>query len=489
LIGGLVGCSAPTQTTGEKSSHTKQPSTPSITEFPIAITPTISETLTPIIPSRTSTPTSITQSEAPVKTEITQSATFDPSRIQTATPAPSVQCPARFTGTVPTPEFVHEYSGHAYAREEEILAYLNKYGSDAFHLEYQKSGGVMWPGIINAYRDFTNDGVPELVFGSAGLYILSCNRGRYITLFETEPDAWLQSGKIIDIRDANRNGVPDISLLLGFDSQGGHSYQVIEWNGKKFQTILKFVDHYRSEDIIFVQATGNLTFEDVDHDGYSEYIVNIGIPVWETYQLGIPWREEKQIYKWNGNEFSMVKRIFSAPEYRFQAVQDGDRATQAGDYDLALTFYQDAIFSDQLEGWSPERHEFIRSVFFGSFTNQPTPIPPLPNPGEYDHLAAYSRYRIMLLHLTRGWLSDAKVVYDTLQKKYPEGTVGHIYAVLAEDVWTEFALSNDLKKACEKGLAFASENPRISFFIGGSGFPGNNGIDYGMEPEMICPFE
>lgn len=297
---------------------------------------------------------------------ITSTTSFDLSAIRSVTPAPAAQCSKPFSGIVPTPDFVfvHPFEGpKIYVTENELIDFLNEYGTAGFYSEYQKVGGKNWPGSIQFYGDLTNDGIPELVFGSVSLYIFGCKDGHYHTLLEYGPDAYLHPPKITNILDANRNGLPEIILLLGYLSQGGHSYQVLEWDGEQFQSLLIPKDGW-SADSIFVEAPGNLVYGDVDRDGVIEYIANIGIPVWETYSLGIPWRNEIQIYKWNGAQFVFNKRIFSAPEYRFQAVQDGDRAMSYGDLDSALNFYRMAIYNDNLQGWSPERRNFVSSVFF-----------------------------------------------------------------------------------------------------------------------------
>lgn len=96
----------------------------------------------------------------------------------------------------------------------------------------------------------------------------------------------------------------------------------------------------------------------------------------------------------------------------------------------------------------------------------------------------------MLHHLARGWVSDAKIVFEALQKNYPEGKPGHIYAALAENFWTAFSQSKDLGKACDQALEFVSQNNEdIFYYISGSGFPGNHSINYKNSPELICPFE
>jgi hypothetical protein len=374
------------------------------------------------------------------------------------------------------------------ADENNILDFLNKYGAEAFYTEYKKPGGSKYPGAIEEYRDLTNDGLPEIVFVSGPFYIFGCKEGHYVTLYKAEFDAIrLWSPEIIKILDANRNGLPEITLLFGYASQGGHTYGVIEWGGDQFQYILITADR---GPYLFVEVSGDLKYGDVDQDGVIEYIANIGIPTGETYSLGIPWRNETQIYKWNGKQFIYNKSIFSTPEYRFQAVQDGDRAMNEGDLDKALTFYQMAISNDQLQWWSPERRNFVLTVFRGRIGNLPTPIPPLPDPKEYSNLAAYSYYRIMLDHLVRGRAADAKVAYDTLQNTYTDGKPGHIYAALAEIVRTEFLQTNDSGKACNKAQQFVLQNnEEVVYYISGSGFPGNHGIDYKKNPELICPFK
>ena len=44
--------------------------------------------------------------------------------------------------------------------------------------------------------------------------------------------------RILQILDANRNGLPELMILLGFASQGGHGDWVIEWDGNTFQNVL-----------------------------------------------------------------------------------------------------------------------------------------------------------------------------------------------------------------------------------------------------------
>lgn len=186
----------------------------------------------------------------------------------------------------------------------------------------------------------------------------------------------------------------------------------------------------------------------------------------------------------------LQKTITDPPEYRFQAVQDGDRASLAGQYDKALGFYQQAIFDDKLEGWSRAQRDYVLQVHFDQEDGTATPVetrPPL-DPAEYPALAAYARYRIMLLHVVQGHLSDAKVVYDTLQAKFPEGQHGYIQAELATAFWKRYAMSGDIGDACNAAIEYTQSNSiDILFYLGNNSQYGSQNLAY--TPETVCPFQ
>jgi hypothetical protein len=502
----LVACSgpaiSPTTAITTSPSNTASPSSiPTVTEEnPSKATPELVKNTDTIAPSFTpATVHTITFTASPTST-VTQTAIFNPAAIRTVTPAPAAKCPTPSSEKMPTSEIV---TSLGLLKPKDVLVILNQYGAGPIYAEYStelKKGNDVDRGSLrfSDYRDMTNDGVKELIANYSGeLIIIGCQDGQYTLLSMRQADGAQWLPYILDVSDANRNGMPEAFLYLGGTEGGGSFYQVIEWDGQKFQDLLVPIEKENEDyahDDLFVEggAGSNLKHTDIDHDGVEEYIATIGIPAGEGYQYNIPWRKETQIYKWNGQQFVFFRRTFTAPQYRFQAVQDGDLATLAGEYDLALDFYQRAIFDDKLEWWSHARMEFVMKNFLLSLwqSDDPTPVPPVPDPKEYDNLAAYARYRIILLHLARGWVSDAKVVYDTLQKKYPEGKPGHDYAVLAETVWTEFELSKDLGKACAKGIEFASNHSEeIYSYIGGSNAPGHHGIKYNEHHEYICPFQ
>jgi tetratricopeptide (TPR) repeat protein len=218
-------------------------------------------------------------------------------------------------------------------------------------------------------------------------------------------------------------------------------------------------------------------------------------PPWhdEYYYFG-PFREKAFTYTWNGQEFVFKQVDFAPAKYRFQAVQDGDRATLQGNYDQALEFYQQAIFSDQLEWWTPESMDYEHALAYHALYAdlKLTPVPTImPDPSEYPYLAAYARFRILLLHTARGYLPEAKIVYDTLQEKFPPDQPGHVFADIASAFWDEYQLSKRLGKACTKAIEYAANFPtEVLFYLGDNEYTTRN---YGIQSPMykiedICPF-
>jgi hypothetical protein len=207
------------------------------------------------------------------------------------------------------------------------------------------------------------------------------------------------------------------------------------------------------------------------------------IPIWSEYVDGLPWRKETRTCTWNGEKYVLTRTEFSLPEFRFQAVQDADRAALAGEYDRAIDLYRQAIFDDQLDWWSADREMYeIQQVAFETPVPWPTPIP---DPAEYYYLAAYSRFRILVLHVLRGFTSDAKIVYDTLQAKFPDGEAGYEFVEMAALFWDEYQGSSDVGAACGKAIEYAAAHPDILPYLG-SHYHGDQ--DHTYVPDDVCPF-
>ncbi|MBI5954699.1 MAG: hypothetical protein HY865_23830 [Chloroflexi bacterium] len=463
------------------------------TQTVVSISPT--ETMSPtststVVSSLTYTPTVSTFTFTPAPVFPTITPTFDVSSSVTVTPAEKAVCPTAQPAKNLDFDFLNvtpgmDWDNRAYA-EENMLNFLNTYGAEPLisHLRYSS---YKREGKNFVFKDLTNDNVPELAIGLTSFFIFGCKNGRYEKIFEIPPDGYLQPSKIFSIKDNNRNGLLEMTLLVGVMSQGGHTYQIYEWGGEKFRNLLisEYPD-YPDGGGIWVEATGKILYQNMDNDPLNELVLDSGIPVWSTYVDFLPWRNKRTVYDWNGQNFIPFHDEFAKPEFRFQAVQDGDLAFIQSEFDKALSLYQDAIFSDNLKDYSPEIQKNLQDNWRAQIGNvRPTPTPYPADPTEYPRLAAYAYYRIMLLHLVRGYETDAMTVFNTLEQKFPEGNPGHPYIEMANTFMKEYQSTHDIPASCVVAIQYATDNPEILVPLG-SDYHGWQSHTY--KPEDVCPF-
>ena len=96
----------------------------------------------------------------------------------------------------------------------------------------------------------------------------------------------------------------------------------------------------------------------------------------------------------------------------------------------------------------------------------------------------------MVLHLMRGYDSDAQVVYQTLQKKFPDGTPGSVYTDMAQAFWENYQANHEIGQACGKSRDVA--NQRLDE---ATHYLYDNYADYGADGnanytlQQLCPFQ
>jgi hypothetical protein len=368
----------------------------------------------------------------------------------------------------------HDEAAKPVFSQDRISKLINTFGAGPF-IKYVREHKWEHYGFPEAQQlDLTGDGVPELFVRWVDSLIYGCSEGEYKLLFEFEGlDMSSYATDIHEVKDGNRNQI----LEVIFDHGG--SFSVFEYSDGQFRNIMGPDGLY-----LDVQYEGDASFRDFNGDGVSEVYVYSGIAYGDIYGQMLPWRKEWDTYSWNGKNYILSRRDFTAPEYRFQSAYDGDRSTLYGEYAKALSFYQDVIFSDKLGWWSAERDVYVWELYRWDYP-EPTPVPPESDPDEYEYLAAYARFRIMLLYLLQGWDSDAQVVYKTLKEKYPEGNPGSIYAELATVFLEEYQVSGEMGASCIKVINAADKEEALKYI----GVGGDLGTYHMYTVEDICPFE
>ncbi len=375
-----------------------------------------------------------------------------------------------------------------------LLEYLNHYGMDAllqaeiiFSLPTGETITVN-PDYKFPAEDLTNDDQPEMIYINLfQILIIGCREEQYQTLLNISENASIRSPQLISIQDSNQNGIPETTFLTGWASQGGHGYRVFEWDGTQFQNIL--ADSYLS-----VNTTGEIAFEDRDGSGIQELIVTNGVQLaGEVYQDFGPWRNVTRIYKWNGSQYVFVQEEWDSPEYRFQAVQDGDRLFLAGKYDRALAMYQQAITSDKFKWWRPELRGYMMAEEYSTYGTATLPSPPVEDKNEYIALSAYSYFRIMLVYLAENQPAYAHDIYQVIQSQYANDPYGKPFAEMATTFWEEYTATQNIASACQEATFYAKnhQNEILPYLgntsgdLASSAYHGEQSLNY--VPESICP--
>lgn len=334
--------------------------------------------------------------------------------------------------------------------------------------------GLPWSQVI--VRELTGGGAPEVIVAVeipvypmiGGVMVFACHSGghRLAYLGELPIDSGLE---IANVDDMTGDGLAEVvySAVTGVGSGGlTTSFVIVGWTGSVFAQLL---DERPIEAFNLAEAW----IVDTDGSGTLELLLTGNVCA--CYPFEGPQRTRTDYWAWDGQKFERARWAYTAPEYRFQAVQDGDDATLFGDYDAALAFYQQAIYDPDLKGWSPAEP--------GAGMGE-TPLPP-PDPAEWARLGAYARYRIMLLHASRGYLDAAQIVFEELQARFPMPRPGHPYAELAAAFWEEFSVGQDLTAACGRAVAYAEEHRAEILAPLGSEFYGVLNRSYA--PEDVCP--
>jgi len=496
----LAGCAQPIQTSAGDTATPDTPSSSVTRTAPLRTltsnAPTKSTTITPRIepsatlPGATRAPVATrTQVQVPVST-------FVPALAVTRTPSLPAQCPAaKQTVTIPNPETLpppDDPRPDPQLFEKTILDILNGGGIESLITAF--SGYYTERDL--AHEDITGDGIAELIIGfrallTGKLYVFGCDQQQYKTLL-VEDSIYDYRPAILAIRDLNLDGVKEL-VIEQTTCHYCTGIRVYEWDGQQFQSLVRrwWIDTGNNkltyDDFAELSGYSTASVADVDQNGTYELVLDGGTP---SYLGGLsggdgPWREQTVTYGWDGQHFVWYSQEYRPPIFRFEAIQDGDTASLRGQYDLALDFYQAAIFSDTLKSWSADiwyrlvEENAQERIGYPDISNMPF------NQPEYDQLAAYARYRIMLLHLLHGYESDAQTVYETLQKKFPQGNSGHTYVELAAVFWMEYQLSHDIGSACNKAVAYATDHEDLLTPLGN-----NHGYwSRRYVPQSVCPLQ
>jgi hypothetical protein len=355
----------------------------------------------------------------------------------------------------------------------QILAFLNTTGSTddlVETLDAIRNDFVDIKGTQVFHTDITWDDQPDVVVSVNGdfgggvegaILAYGCEDGAFVLLGKIDvfgmggDDAYLP--QIIDIVDMDgRVGADIVHSYVSAVGRGMiREIEIHWWTGYRFDILAGSWQVW----------AGNGTVTDRDEDGTPELVLTSP----ETYNPEfdangqIDWRQTETVWQWLGGVFIAVcERAISEPDFRFEAVENGDDNLLCGFYndsyyDIALGYFQRVINDETLLAWPLD----CRTPF-ACATNEPENY--ATDPAETPRLVAYARYRMMQIYLALGETKAAQTAYNTLQADHPSGSPGYPYVELATIFWNSAMETDDLGVACEQTLAYSDEH-RVDLFI------------------------
>ena len=364
--------------------------------------------------------------------------------------------------------------------------------------------------------DVTGDGIGEAVVsfnlevqaeegywteeGMGVVSVYGCRDGGFRTLMNesyiTQPALLFAH---LATYDLNADGVPEIMYMV--ENYGAHdsttSVFIQEWDGREFRHLVVqpsegFFFHPRSAQMPNLLSIGDLAVHslghgpeqqridsllpDADGNGTRELILSGGVGGSYSTIGGGPGRVSIETWAWNGEAFTLAGLRFGPPEYRFQAVLDGDSAFGRGALDRALVFYQQALEDEDLLGWSDEHRRQHPYYWNGT--------PPV-DPAERPRLTAYGQFRVMLVYAVQARSTDMGSLLESMVEEHLPGSSGYPYLELARFFHEALRQTGSVLEACRVARDFASTNAESLLDPLGGQYYGFFYDDY--TPESICP--
>lgn len=371
--------------------------------------------------------------------------------------APPAECPAPGSPRLPAePPSFSQF-------DEAIAQYLSAGGAPTIIEGRLAAWGALtdYGGLVRSDRDFTGDGVPEVLavlmdpdnqdFPYPGdLYIFGCENGAYRLHYQAG-NASNRSAPIIlntTTSDVNANGLNDLVYAVQrcTDTVCSTRVEVIEWN-----LTLSSFDSLLAEDVEEPFAQAEVV--DVEADGLSEIRVRRGALASEAAG---PQRGGTLTLRWDGARYTVIGDEPPQAEYRIHVLQDAAEALAEGDTSTAASLYRRAATETSLQSWT--------------------------YPDEAAHLQAYARFRLIALYASQNNVEAAQAAYDELMAAYapqpdappaeegqpPPPTVeapvnaalpGSGFAEMARLFWRSFSANQDAARACQMAEAYARTSP------------------------------
>jgi hypothetical protein len=403
--------------------------------------PMLACSLTPVTPTVTLPPPTDIPPTLPPSPEPTSTATPTPAP-DDCPPLASVPLPDRPADLIDYPYVIQQYLS-AGAGPDALRAMLEAWGALDDLVTADLKGNENDELVL-----VVHDPNSDFMFPSAGLFIFGCRAGAYeILAQDIPPDLGINLLQVSDATDDDRSEVAYTRVACGAHTCF-ETLEILGWDTAGFYSLMR----------------------DVLEMPYPTYVITPGQIEARYGGIGSAGAEPQRFYTdiwvWDGRAFAFSERRYAPAVYRYHVLLEGERALETGDYGEALPLFQRAIDDDSLAEWSE--------------------VSGMIDPAEEQALlVAFSRYRILLIHLLMGRPEESEAAYEHLLDDYPEGVPGHEASLVAETFWVAYEAEERVADGCAAVVEEAQvESPLLNFFNGTYGY-----ANPWWEPPDLCPFD
>jgi hypothetical protein len=304
--------------------------------------------------------------------------------------------------------------------------------------------------IIVAYAPEAQ--VPDPVLWPASLMVFGSEDGTYRLLdIAQSGDAPHAQLTIVSVADINASGAAN--LVFTSSTCGAHTCFVGVHALAYDPAGGEMVDLLSGQ---VARPSGSASVVDVDGDGISEILIDVG----GIGSVGAgPQRTYRETYVWDGERYVLGGTVTTSEPWPIHYLQDADAAAEMGDYVAALDIYRQFLDQGDPPVWTGD-------------------------PDEIADLRRYARYRVMLIHALLGDDASAEAVYKSLRSEVA-GDVGPEagFVALADVFWESYAQTRDVGRACRAVVEYAGSHPTTFEILNLFGYANRQ-----YAAEDMCPF-
>jgi hypothetical protein len=344
-----------------------------------------------------------------------------------------------------------------------VLDFLNRGGTLEELDEGLYESGIANQPVAAATGDLTGNGKLDVVISiynpvsasippAGRLVIYTCQDGRYELTHSEDSPEFVGAPGIHALQDLTGDGRQE--LVINFPACGAHTcfeaIQILSWDSTGFTNRL-------------VGDTDDLPYPFLELEEQADGTYDLVITGSGIGSAGAG-PQRSLIRRWSyqpGRElWVVVEDKLGESNYRIHLLHDADEASAAGEYDRALLLYQRVISDTTLDDW----------------------IDPVQ---ERETLAAYARFRLVVLYQLRGQEQFSRMILREMEQAHPAASPQHVYARMAR-TFSETYVSGGVEAACREVRNYAEINEEDVLTPLGPEEFGYGNPSYA--PEDVCPW-